>query len=111
MDTRLNHPKIIKKILADFAEIRTRNGGSPMKILFDDERKSYMVLNMGWRGSRYIHSATVHIEIVGDKIWIQNDHTEEGIATDLLEAGIPGENIVLGFREPKIRQHTEFARG
>ncbi|MDM8525295.1 element excision factor XisI family protein [Desulfococcaceae bacterium HSG8] len=30
-------------------------------------------------GSRYIHSATVHIEIVGDKIWIQNDHTEEDL--------------------------------
>ena len=70
-----------------------------------------MVLSMGWRGNRYMHSAAVHIEIVGDKIWIQNDHTEEGIATDLLEAGISGEDIVLGFRDPEIRQYTEFAQG
>jgi hypothetical protein len=35
--------------------------------------------------------------------------TEEGVATDLLEAGVLKEDIVLGFRHPKIRQHTGFA--
>ena len=37
------------------------------------------------------------------------DDTEEGVATDLLEAGVPKEDIVLGFRHPKVRQHTGFA--
>jgi hypothetical protein len=39
---------------------------------------------------------------------IQYDETEEGIATDLLEAGVPKEDIVLGFRYPKIREYTGF---
>ncbi|BAY29391.1 fdxN element excision controlling factor protein [Nostoc carneum NIES-2107] len=36
-------------------------------------------------------------------------YTEEGVASDLLAAGVPKEDIVLGFRHPKIRQHTGFA--
>jgi len=43
------------------------------------------------------------------KIWIQRDGTERGIASDLTEAGIPNDHIVLGFREPELRQYTGFA--
>jgi hypothetical protein len=44
-----------------------------------------------------------------DKVWIQYDDTEEGIATDLVSSGIDKNDIVLGFRHPKIRQQTGFA--
>ena len=77
--------------------------------MFDDAHQSSLLLNIDWRGKKYLHSATIHLEIIGEKIWIQNDHTEEGIATDLLEAGVPKEDIVLGFRHPSIRKYTEFA--
>jgi XisI protein len=30
-------------------------------------------------------------------------------ASDLTEAGIPKEQIVLGFREPELRQYTGYA--
>jgi hypothetical protein len=36
--------------------------------------------------------------LIDNKIWIQQDETEDGIASDLLEAGVPKEDIVLGFR-------------
>ncbi|MFN0112370.1 MAG: element excision factor XisI family protein, partial [Blastocatellia bacterium] len=31
------------------------------------------------------------------------------IATDLEEAGVPKEDIVLGFQPPKVRPYTEYA--
>jgi hypothetical protein len=43
------------------------------------------------------------------KFWIEEDWTEEGVATELLEAGVPSSDIVLAFHEPAMRQHTEFA--
>ena len=49
---------------------------------------------------------------VADKIeWglIEEDWTEEGIATDLLEAGVPHEDIVLAFHPPEKRPLTDFA--
>ena len=48
-------------------------------------------------------------DIIDDKVWIQYDGTEDGIADELIEAGIPQDKIVLGFRPPEIRPYTGFA--
>ncbi len=109
MDTRVNYVKIAKHVLAEYVDFYNQGGGEPLRLVFDDNRQSYLVLSFGWWGKKYIHSATIHLDIRGDKIWIQNDHTEDGIATDLLEAGVPNEDIVLGFRHPKVRKYTDFA--
>jgi hypothetical protein len=108
MDTRLNYSHLIKQILHDYAEYYTQ-GGVNVKTLFDESQHSYMLLDIGWYDDKYIHNAPIHLEIIGDKIWIQNDDTQEGVATDLLEAGIPKEHIVLGFKPPEVRPYTEFA--
>jgi hypothetical protein len=109
MDTRLNYADIIKKILREYAEYYTEDETHPLRLLFDDEHKSYMLLDSGWYGDEYIHHMPIHLDIINDKIWIQYDDTEEGIATDLLAAGVPPQDIVLGFRRPELRQYTEFA--
>jgi hypothetical protein len=110
MDTRLNYRDIIKKILQEHAEYRASLPDSyDSQVLFDDERGRYLVLDIGWNDDKYLHTTPIHIDLIADKIWIQYDDTEEGIATDLLEAGIPKEDIVLGFRHPKIREYTGFA--
>lgn len=43
------------------------------------------------------------------KVWIEEDLTEDGIATWLLEHGVPNMEIVLGFQPPLIRPSGEFA--
>lgn len=40
---------------------------------------------------------------------IQEDWTEEGIANELVRAGIPREDIVLGFQHPEMRKYSDFA--
>lgn len=51
------------------------------------------------------------MRIRNGQFWIEEDWTEEGIATDLVRAGVPKEDIVLTFHEPKMRQYTDFAIG
>lgn len=51
----------------------------------------------------------LHLDIIDGKVWIQHDGTEEGVASELTAAGIPKESIVLGFRHPRVREHTGFA--
>jgi hypothetical protein len=53
----------------------------------------------------------LHIDIKRDKIWIQHDGTEGGLAGRLVEAGVPKEDIVLAFHAPYKRRFTEFATG
>nr|WP_287600910.1 element excision factor XisI family protein [Thiothrix sp.] len=38
------------------------------------------------------------MRLIDGKIWIQYDGTEEGVATELLEACVPKDHIALGFR-------------
>jgi len=64
---------------------------------------------VGRENERRVHGCLVHIDIINGKLWIQRDGTERGIANDLVEAGVPKKQIVLGFRSPEIRQPTEFA--
>lgn len=79
------------------------------KVVFDDENNSYLLLFTGWKKGQRIHSLLIHIEIISGKIWIQEDNTEEGIATDLERFGVPKSDIVLGFQPPNIRPYTEYA--
>lgn len=110
MDTQLKYQSIIKSILQNHVDYRaTLPDGYTSQLIFDDERGQYLILDVGWSGDKYLHSTPIHISLIGDKVWIQYDDTEEGVATDLMAAGISKEDIVLGFRHPKVRQHTGFA--
>jgi len=110
MDTRLRYKSIIKSVLQNHADYRASLPDDyTSHVVLDDERGQYLVLDMGWHGDQYLHATPIHISLVGDKVWIQYDDTEEGVATDLMAAGVSKEDIVLGFRHPKIRQHTGFA--
>jgi hypothetical protein len=51
----------------------------------------------------------LHLDIKDGKIWIQYDGTEGGIALELVELGVPKEDIVLGYHSPSVRGFTEFA--
>jgi hypothetical protein len=42
-------------------------------------------------------------------VWIPDDGTEDGIAEECVKAGIPRDQIVLAFKPPDIRAHTDFA--
>jgi len=58
-----------------------------------------------------LRTTVIHIDIRAGKVWIQHDGTEDGVAGELVEAGIPREQIVLAFHHPSKRKYSEFAVG
>ncbi|EAZ93370.1 XisI protein-like [Crocosphaera chwakensis CCY0110] len=68
-----------------------------------------MWMSIAWVNHKRINNTHVHIRIKNNKIYIEEDWTEEGIATELLREGIPKEDIVLAFYDPETRKHTDFA--
>ena len=109
MATELNYSTIIKNTLLDYLSYDSTENIIKSSVSFDDTHGNYTLLQYGWRGDEYLHGAVIHIQILNEKIWIQYDGTEYGVATDLVEAGIPKSDIVLGFRHPSIRKYTGFA--
>jgi len=109
MDQVEQYRTVIQQVLSDYAAIPYANLDLTTQTVFDLNNDHYLLVNVGWQGSRYIHTCIVHIDIQDNKIWIQRDNTEAGIALDLEDAGISPQNIVLGFREPHLRPHTGYA--
>ena len=110
MDTKLKYRDIIKKILTAQAYYRASIPDNyDYQVVFDDLNGHYLVLDIGWNEDNYLHTTPIHLDLINNKIWIQFDDTEEGVATDLMAAGVPKEDIILGFRHPKLRQYTGFA--
>ncbi len=109
MDTLKNYRRIIEKVLEDYADISYANGEIENEIILDRENDRYLVMSVGWEDAKRIHACLVHIDIIGDRVWIQRDGTEDGTASELEQAGIPKKHIVLGFHEPDVRRHTEYA--
>ncbi len=76
---------------------------------FDRVRDRYFWFSVGWSGKQRDFSIAVYLRIEQDKIWLEEDWTKQGIANELLDAGVPPEDIVLGFQHPSKRPLTEFA--
>jgi hypothetical protein len=108
MDT-LEYRVIIEQVLTEYAKYPCAAAGLETRLLFDRERDQYALMVMDWQDIHRTHSCVAHLEVVNGKIWIQEDNTEEGIATDLEAAGVPKGHIVLGFRHPDIRKYTDYA--
>lgn len=108
---RINHySSVIKKGLAAHAVLLEKLPHAYDVILaFDDERHQYLLRKIGWTDKERIDQVVLHVSIRNGKIWVEEDWTEEGIATYFLEQGIPPHDIVLGFVPPVERPYTEFA--
>ena len=109
MDKLVKYTKIIKKILTEDAQHKPANGEIDPFLIFDDENQSYQLMYIGWDGVRRVHNSIIHIRLRNNKIWIEEDGTEEGVATPLLAAGVPKEDIVLAFYSEQKRPYTGFA--
>lgn len=109
MDNLEKYRQIICKILTPYINISYSNVKIRNRAAFDKETDQYLIISEGWNKQEHLHSCLIHLEIINHKIWIQCDNTEDGIANELVAAGIPKSDIVLAFHPPDVRQFTEFA--
>ncbi|MCP6758018.1 MAG: XisI protein [Fischerella sp. CENA71] len=100
--------EIIEKVLKEYVDFLGNDEEVEVELVFDRERDRYLLVETGWQDGYRIYGTLLHIDIIDQKLWIQHDGTEEGVAVDLVTAGIPKEQIVLGFRTLEQRKHTEF---
>jgi hypothetical protein len=109
MDILDNYRQIIQKILVEYSQLPYAYGELERQLIIDKNDNHYILLTLGWENKQRVHGCLVHIQIVEDKIWIQRDGTEDGIANELVNEGILKTHIVLGFQPVYIRKYTEFA--
>jgi hypothetical protein len=107
---KLDHYRqLIQQLLTQAAQTPSAYGEIERQTLFDTQRDHYQLVNTGWENHRRVYGCLIHVDIRDEKIWIQYDGTETGIANQLVELGVPKQDIVLAFQSPFMRQLTEFA--
>ncbi len=109
MDRLTTYRQIIQDTLRPYADITYAYTNARNRLAFDTDHDQYIVLSEGWDNQHHLHGCLIHIEIMDGKVWVQRDGTEDGVTDDLVAAGIPKSDIVLGFHEPSVRQYTGFA--
>lgn len=111
MDRVEDYRAIIHRLLEDHRQLFAGQpaGGVETAVVRDDENGEYLLMRVGWRGSTRVRRPAFYLRLKDGKIHIEEDWTQEGIATELLEAGVPHDDIVLAFHPPELRSLTEFA--
>ena len=109
MDKLEHYRQIAESVLSEYAAIPYKYGEVLTEAVFDRQRDSYIVLDVGWEKGRRVYDTMIHVDIINGKFWVQEDNTDQPVALELVKAGVPKEDIVLAFHEPKVRQYTEFA--
>ncbi len=99
----------IEDILKRYGQYKPAYGDVEVETIVDREHQHYELATVGWNHDQRICGYILHIDIKDDKIWIQHDGTEEGVANELVALGVPKDDIVLAFHAPYIRQYTGFA--
>ena len=109
MDDRIERYRtIIPLIIEEYASYTPSNGKIETEAIVDRNRDHYEVMHIGWDGECRVHGCVIHVDIRDGLVWVQHDGTDRAVADELVAAGIPREDIVLGFQPEYIRQYTPF---
>lgn len=107
MEKIKKYQKAILKVLEEYAAIK-----SPFmpevenKIIADTQNHHYQLVRMGWYKDRHVHYTVFHFDILGGKVWIQENRTDVKIDEDLMAAGVSAEDILSGLQHPTLRKLT-----
>ncbi|MEZ4662858.1 MAG: XisI protein [Caldilineaceae bacterium] len=101
--------KRVQKLLEEYRGPSSPTNDVEAQLIADTQNDHYQLVNVGWENGHRVYGCVIHIDIKGDKVWVQQNLTDQKIAEDLVALGIPKEQIVLGFQPPYMRKYTEFA--
>lgn len=111
MDRINRYKAIVKEITLATGKLGERPE-DPVKtqMILDEERGHYLLYFNGWRGEKRTYGSYLHIEVTDKcKIYLHHDGTNLLIAQQLVDQGIPKEDIVLAWNAPIRRPDTGFA--
>ncbi|PSF38291.1 XisI protein [Aphanothece hegewaldii CCALA 016] len=108
MDKIAYFRECIQTLLTHYAKDDISTDDVEVQLIFDTQRDHYQWLNVGWQQFERIYRCIIHFDIKNGKIWLQQNLTDQNPAEDLVNMGIPKDDIVLGLQPPYKRPYTEY---
>ena len=111
MDQLDRYRGIVRRLIEEYAGYKPAYGNIRTEAVIDPEHDHYEVIQVGWDGERRVHGSVIHIDIRGGKVWIEHNGTDARLGEELVAAGIPRSDIVLGFQPAELRPLTSYGVG
>ncbi|MBN8561483.1 MAG: XisI protein [Leptolyngbya sp. UWPOB_LEPTO1] len=108
MDKLIQYRQYVQTLLSQYASDDISDEQVEVQLILDAERDHYQWMNVGWQGLNRIYRCVMHIDIKAEKIWIQQNLTDQNPAEELIKMGVPREDIVLGLQPPYKRPYTDY---
>jgi hypothetical protein len=111
MDRLDNYRAIVRRLIEEYASYKPAYGDIRTEAVVDRDRDHYEVMQVGWDRHRRVHGSIIHIDIRDGKVWIEYNGTDCDIGEEMVAAGIPKQDIVLGFQPAELRTVLGYAAG
>jgi hypothetical protein len=113
MDQVSRYREIVRRELQGYADWMKQPGEQVRyEVVFDPTLDHFELVYHGWDDRRRrVHGTAFHLDLIDGKVWIQFDGTDRPIADELVRAGIPKQDIVLGGQPPEDRPFTGYGVG
>jgi thiamine pyrophosphokinase len=108
MDKLEQYSQYIQTILAKHAKYKPNRSDVDSELIFDTIHNHYQLMRVGWDGLSRVYHTVMHFNLKNNKIWIQQNMTDVDLAQELIEMGVPSEDIVLGLQPPYKRPYTGY---
>ena len=111
MEGLKDYRELIKRAICSLSDCLRSSQSGEFETLFlcDLDTGQFQLMNIGWQGKKRICSITLLARLKNDKVWIEEDWTQDGLANRLIALGVPREDIVLAFHPPHLQPLTDFA--
>jgi hypothetical protein len=90
----VNYVDVVKQTLLK-EERRLAVGDLVSRVVFDDERSTYLLLTVGTDDNEDVFEVSIAVSITANgKVKIERDMTDFGFVDSLLESGVAYDNII-----------------
>ncbi len=100
MDKLAKYRNIIKSIVKKYGKFQSSIGNVETYAVCDEQNDNYLVVDVGWLAFGRQHAMPIHIRIKDEQVWVEWDGTDQEIVQQLIDNGIPEDDIVLGWQKP-----------
>ena len=108
MDRLERYRKAIQTLLEQHSQVRKRDEDIEDELFFDTTRDHYQLMCVGWEELTRVYHTILHFDIKDGKVWLQQNTTDSDVGQELIDLGVPKEDIVLGLHPPYKRPYTGY---
>ncbi len=105
MDSTTQLSNIVKDIINQYARLKPSHGDIRLDTVFDDEQKHYALMQVGWDRGRRVRGNLIYITLQDERVVIEYDGMECGVAQNLIESGISPDRIAIAYQS----EHQDIA--